>query len=176
MVFKIGSQSGLVNGEPFEIDTVPVMYQNSIFIPLGFLTKTFEISSQWDQINKLYSLTGEDLTTEMVKYYEDLDTREGPVTSNNGFMPISYLLDIAHSKITIKSKNVTGTDLPEGVEDVHPYFIYGNSAQFDKVDRLRPAVKKDGFTDYTWTITPGKVDGKQEVLKYILVKGRTIGQ
>jgi hypothetical protein len=131
VVFKIGSKIGFVDGEPFEMDTVPVLYKNAMFIPLSFLIKNLDIQSKWDQANKLYTLTGDHLMqTEMIKYYEHLDTREGPVKSNNGFMPVSYILDLAHFKITIKSKNVTGTDLPEGVEDVHPYFIFDNSSVF----------------------------------------------
>ncbi|WP_274654657.1 hypothetical protein [Paenibacillus humicola] len=112
------------------------------------------------------------MQTDLIKNYEDLDHREGPVKSNNAFMPIFYVLDMANYKITIKSKNITGTDLPKGVEDVHPYFLFGNSAQLDNAYRTRPAVKKDGSVEYTWTFTPSFINNKQESLKYILVKGR----
>lgn len=173
VTFTTNSKIISVNGSESTMDTVPVLYKNSLFIPLGFLTGSLKIENKWDSAKKLFELTGDNLMqTDLIKNYEDLDVREGPVKSNNAFLPTSYELDQKKYSITIKSKNITGQDLPKGVEDVHPYFIFDSSAVFDTVSRTRPAVKKDGFTEYTWKFTPTIIDGKEQNLKYILVKGR----
>lgn len=167
------SKSIVANGIKSFMDTAPVVHKGSMFVPLSALVNNIGIKSKWDSKNKLYILTGDSLMkTDMITYFEDLDNGEGPVKSNNGFLPVSYTLDLSNYKITIQSKNITGSDLPEGVEDVHPYFIFGNSAVFDTKNRKRPAVEKDGIVEYTWKFTPTIVNNNRESLKYILVKGR----
>ncbi|MEX1029837.1 MAG: copper amine oxidase N-terminal domain-containing protein [Paenibacillaceae bacterium] len=175
VTYQIGSKAVTVNEENSELDTRPVIYKNSMFIPLSSLIKNLNIESKWDQTNKLYSLSGEGLMqTDMIKNWEELDHFEGPVQNNNAFMPLSYVYNITQNTVKIKSKNISGTKILKGAEDVHPYFIFENSAQFDKADRERPFVEKDGIVEYTWTLNPGIIDGKKETLQYILVKGRTL--
>jgi hypothetical protein len=106
-----------MNGVKLTLDTTPVLYKKAMFIPLSSLIKNLDIEYKWDQANILFSLSGTELMqTDMIKGWEELDHLEGPVETNNAFMPISY----------------------------------------------------------TWTLNPGIIDGKKEILQYIIVKGRIL--
>lgn len=175
VTFQINSKTVTVDGKKYTMDTVPVLYENSMFIPLGVLINNLGIQNQWDQANKLYKLTGKHvMQTEMIKNIEDLDRQVASIKNNNGFMPKSYRYNPDKNTMMINSKNITGTDLPKGKEDVYPYFIFDNSYQFDHVNRERSAVKKDEIVKTTWLINPSIINNKLENLRYVLVKGRIL--
>ncbi|MFP4975281.1 hypothetical protein ACE6ED_07725 [Paenibacillus sp. CN-4] len=115
------------------------------------------------------------MQTSKVKNWEELDRFVSlPAADSNAFLPVSYSYDAAKNKVTLKSKNISGRDIAEGQEDVHPYFIFGESAQFDNKNRPRPFVKKDGIVESSWTFNPGIINGVRETLQYILVQGRVL--
>jgi hypothetical protein len=179
LTYEVGSQNITVNDESLKLDTIPVNYNNSVFIPISSLAKHLNIQSKWDQAAKLYTLTTDNFTqSAIMKNIDEFDrspwSYEGPVQSNKSFAPLSYVVDSKNNVVTIKSKNISGVDVPKGSEDVHPYFVFGNSVQFDKIDRERLFVKKDGVSRTTWAVTPSTVNGKKETLQYILVQGRTL--
>ncbi|WP_025688865.1 hypothetical protein [Paenibacillus zanthoxyli] len=123
----------------------------------------------------MYTLTGEKLMqTDMIKYtLEDFErgartTPPGKIIDNNAFMPISYTYDSANDSFVIKSKNVTGKDIPKGAEDVAAYLLTDDSVQFPKRDRERPAVKKDGM------IEERVLNRRLKKVNYLLVKGRLL--
>ncbi|MEK4007526.1 copper amine oxidase N-terminal domain-containing protein [Paenibacillus sp. FSL H3-0333] len=173
--FTIGSKSVSVNGVAGSMDTVPVMEQNSMFIPVSVLAGRLGIVSKWDQANQLYTLTGETLMqTDIIKLSLE-DTEKGPFTSppgkiisNDAFRPVSYTFDSAKGSFTVKAKNITGKDVPEGAADVAAYILYDELIQFPAQERERPAVRKDGTIEVAVkTETPSTP-------AYLLVKGRLL--
>ncbi|MGN7761661.1 copper amine oxidase N-terminal domain-containing protein [Paenibacillus sp. 22594] len=63
VIFTIGSRDLTVNGNAQAMDTTPVLKQNSMIIPVSVLAKHLGIESSYYQVNKLYSLIGEDVAT-----------------------------------------------------------------------------------------------------------------
>ncbi|MFD1907422.1 DUF1835 domain-containing protein [Paenibacillus rhizoplanae] len=154
--FTIGSKSVSVNGVAGSMDTVPVMEQNSMFIPVSVLAGRLGIVSKWDQASQLYTLTGETLMqTDMIKYtLEDMEggpftAPPGKIISNDAFRPVSYTYDPGKGSFTVKAKNITGKDIPAGAADVAAYILYDDTLQFPPQERVRPAVRKEGTLEVT---------------------------
>lgn len=175
VIFTIGSRSVSVNGVAGVMDTVPVMEQNSLFIPLSVLASRLGIVSKWDQANQLYTLTGETLMqTDIIKYtIEDMEqgafsAPPGKIISNDAFRPVSYTYDPLKGSFTVKAKNITGKDVPAGEADVAAYIHTDDSVQFPIPDRDRPSVRKDGFMEVTVQ------NGTPKAPAYLLVKGRLL--
>ncbi|NGM80934.1 copper amine oxidase N-terminal domain-containing protein [Paenibacillus sp. 7124] len=175
VIFTIGSKTVTVNGITDQLDTNPVLSENSMFIPISVLANHLGIQSSWDEANQLYTLTGENLMqTEMIKYtLEDIENGAwtappGKIIDNNAFMPISYTYDSANGSFVIRAKNITGKDLPKGAVDVAAYLLTDDSVQFPKRDRERPSVKKDGI------IEERVQNGRLKKINYLLVKGRLL--
>lgn len=174
--FTIGSKKLTVDGSSVQMDTVPVLDNNSIFIPVSVLSKHLGIKSSIDPKTKIYSMTGDNLMqTDIIKYtLEDTETGAmitppGKIASNNAFAPVSYTYDDKKDSFTIKAKNITGADVPAGEADVAAYILIDAGVQFLKPKRERPAVKKDGIV--TESIQNGAIG---EDVNYLLVKGRLL--
>nr|WP_281067922.1 copper amine oxidase N-terminal domain-containing protein [Cohnella thailandensis] len=174
--FSLGSKTVIVDGSATEMDTTPVLEKNTIFIPVSVLAKHLGIKSSVDPQTKIYSMTGDNLMqTNMIKYtLEDAETGSmiappGTIASNNAFAPISYTFDAVKESFTIKAKNITGADIPEGDADAAAYLITEAGAQFLNPKRERPAVKKDG----TITVTI-KNEAVGNDVNYLLAKGRLL--
>jgi len=179
--FTIGSKTVMVNGTANQMDTIPVLDKNSMFIPISVLVHHLGIQSTWDQLNRLYRLTGDNLMqTDIIKYtLEDMEggamaAPPGKIISNDAFMPVSYTYDPTKSSFTIKSKNITGNDIPKGAEDVTPYILTDNGVQFPNHNRVRPAVKKDGIIEMSVQSGSLNLDGSMKSVEYLLVKGRLL--
>lgn len=175
VIFTIGSKSVSVNGVAGSMDTVPVMEQNSMFIPVSVLVNRLDIVSKWDQANQLYTLTGETLMqTDIIKYtLEEMEgsafmVPPGKIISNDAFRPVSYTYDPVKGSFKIKSKNITGNDVPAGAADVAAYILTDDSVQFPISKRDRPAVPKDGIIELTVQY------GTPKPAAYLLVKGRLL--
>lgn len=175
VVFTIGSRAVAVNGATETMDTIPVMEQNSMFIPVSVLAGSLGIVSKWDQNNHLYTLTGNSLMqTDIIKLAIE-DTERGAYTappgniiSNDAFRPVSYTYDPVKGSFTVKSQNITGNDIAAGAADVAAYLVFKDSVQLPMQKRDRPAVRKDGFI--------GEIVQKQSPYPplYLLVKGRLL--
>ncbi|QUL57292.1 copper amine oxidase N-terminal domain-containing protein [Paenibacillus tritici] len=175
VIFTIGSKNVSVNGVAGSMDTVPVMEQNSMFIPVSVLAGRLGITNKWDQANRLYTLTGESLMqTDMIKYtLEDMEggpftAPPGKIISNDAFRPVSYTYDSGKGSFTVKSKNITGKDIPAGAADVAAYILYDDTLQFPPQERQRPAVRKEGTLEVTVKTETPKAPA------YLLVKGRLL--
>jgi hypothetical protein len=150
-----------------------------MFVPLGILTTQLNIHQEWDQQNKLYSLSGKELMkTPMMENVEDLD--RVPVDNENAFNLLSYKLSVEREKIhlTITAKNVTGKKLDEGIEDLNTTFIFNNSTVTENRNRNRPSIDKDETVIRSKDIPyPGTIENKKIIrgeLEYILFEGRTL--
>lgn len=176
VTYQVDSKMVSIDGIKSTLDTKPVLFQNSIFIPLSSLIKSLKIKSEWNQIDKLYTLTGDKLMqTSKVRNWEELDNFTLlPVDNVNAFRPQSFRYDTSKNTVTIKSKNISGEDVAVGHEGVHPYFIFGESAQFDNKSRERSLVREGGIIETTWKLNTGVINGVPETLQYILVQGRSL--
>ncbi|MGG1616252.1 copper amine oxidase N-terminal domain-containing protein [Paenibacillus sp. NRS-1782] len=177
--FKMDSTEIITDSNTSVMDTVPVLYKNSIFVPLGILTTQLNIHQEWDQQNKLYSLSGKELMkTPMMENVEDLD--RVPVDNENAFHLLSYKLTMGREKIhlTITAKNITGKKLDEGIEDLNTTFIFNNSTTTENRNRKRPSIDKDEIVTRSLDMPyPGTIENKKIMkgeLEYILFKGRTL--
>ncbi|AET60304.1 copper amine oxidase N-terminal domain-containing protein [Paenibacillus terrae] len=177
--FKMDSTEIVTDSNTSVMDTVPVLYKNSMFVPLGILTTQLNIHQEWDQQNKLYSLSGKELMkTPMMENVEDLD--RVPVDNENAFNLSSYKLSIEREKIhlTITAKNITGKKLDEGIEDLNTTFIFNNSTVTENRNRKRPSIDKDETVIRSKDIPyPGTIENKKIIrgeLEYILFEGRTL--
>ncbi|SFB03151.1 hypothetical protein SAMN05216312_10374 [Cohnella sp. OV330] len=155
---------------------MPVLDNNSIFIPVSVLSKHSGIKSNIDPQTNIYSMTGDNLMKmDMIKYtLEDAETGAmiappGKIASNKAFAPVSYTYDDKKESFTVKAKNITGADVPKGEADVAAYLITDAGVQFLNPKRERPAVKKDGIV--TESIQNGAIG---EDVNYLLVKGRSL--
>lgn len=111
--FKMNSNEIITDSNTSIMDTVPVLYKNAMFVPLGVLTKYLDIHQEWDQQNKLYSLSGKELMkTPMMENVEDLDHFREQVDNENAFQLLSYKLTMGEKiHLTITAKNMTGKRL-----------------------------------------------------------------
>jgi hypothetical protein len=180
VIFTIGSKTVTVNGTADQMDTIPVLDQNSMFIPISVLANHLGIQNSWDQANHLYTLTGDNLMqTDIIKYaLEDLEggakiAPPGKIISNDAFRLVSYTYDTTKGNFTVKAKNITGTDIPEGAEDVAPY-ILTDGVQFLNPNRERPAVEKDGVLEVSIKSVGLNQNGSLSSVEYLLVKGRML--
>ncbi len=179
--FKMNSTEIVTDSNTSVMDTVPVLYKNAMFVPLGVLTKHLDIHQEWDQQNKLYSLSGKELMkTPMMENVEDLDHFREQVDNENAFQLLSYKLNMGEKiHLAITAKNMTGNKISEGIEDLNTTFIFSdNSTAGENRNRKRPSIEKDEIVtreddiDYVKTIENNKII-KHE-LSYILFKGRTL--
>ncbi|OMF42417.1 hypothetical protein KAI37_02060 [Paenibacillus sp. S25] len=178
---KMNSTEIVTDSNTSVMDTVPVLYKNAMFVPLGVLTKYLDIHQEWDQQNKLYSLSGKELMkTPMMENVEDLDHFREQVDNENAFQLLSYKLTMGEKiHLAITAKNVTGKKISESIEDLNTTFIFSdNSTAGENRNRKRPNIDKDEIVtreydiDYVKTIENNKIIKNE--LSYILFKGRTL--
>lgn len=179
--FKMNSTEIVTDSSTSVMDTVPVLYKNAMFVPLGVLTKHLDIHQEWDQQNKLYSLSGKELMkTPMMENVEDLDHFREQVANENAFQLLSYKLTMGEKiHLAITAKNMTGKKISEGIEDLNTTFIFSDdSTTGENRNRKRPSIDKDEIVtreydiDYVKTIENKKIIKKE--LSYVLFKGRTL--
>lgn len=173
--FQTGSRTVMTNGSAVQMDTAPVLVQNSLYIPVSVLAGQLGVHGNYDAENHLYKLTGDNLMqTDIIKLaLEDLEhgawtMPPKPIVSNNAFMPVSYTYDASNKSFAVRAKNITGADVPEGAADVALYVLTKDSVQFPMPRRMRPAVSKDGF------IVEKAVSGSLNKVELVLVKGRLL--
>lgn len=183
---KSGSKVVTQDSNNFTMDTVPVVYNNSMIIPLRVLLDGFEIKGN---INKEYGYVNiQDerlLKTPLVASFEEFDsTMNHHIENENAFVPLTTKVTMKTTRssalssfsVTVSAKNITGKDVPAGREDLHPVFLSNGSYVLDSdrkttdgAVRSRPAVKANETITRTWNFSLQST----ESLLYVLAKGRT---
>lgn len=186
----INSKQAQVNGKIVEMDTVPVMNKQAMFVPIRLLLDHLPFEAQWDQESRMLSMEGENfLQGDMTFHYMRTDDYHNTdkVTALDTLMPLSYDLHYVVTgdktpkvDLTIRAKNKLGEDIPEGREDLHRIAIFQREGELHMTQdetappyvtyRERPAVRKDEV--FTRTSGLGAQPGDQ--LKYVLVAGRVL--
>jgi hypothetical protein len=173
----VGSEVYYVDGQKKSMDTTPVLYENTLFIPIRVLLDSFSILGNWNQEKKQLSLTNEAfMKNKKFTYFLDLDREADLIRTTDAFEPISYKLSMSKTKgywqgdITIQAKNVLGSDIAEGKEDLHPILIFTRSWGSHDINSSRPMVELNEIIERTFSTTPPI----GENLEYILVQGRVL--
>lgn len=102
----------------------------------------------------------------------DFDATE--VYNQDAFYPLSFTYerkkdknDVSYQTLTVTARNVTGADIPENDEYLHPLYLFSSGAFSYDRKKDTPAVKKDEVITRTW-----KRRGL-ESCQYILFEGIT---
>ena len=131
----VGSKTAFVDEKQVEMDTVPVLYKNSMLVPMRILTEGLEIKVKWDQKYHFTFLEDERLMkTEKIKFGpEDSPALRASAVEENAFFPLSCRIKISYptnsstptkTKLEIAAQNITGKDIPEGKADVRPHLMF----------------------------------------------------
>ncbi len=182
-----GSKTMTLDNRKVEMDTNPVIAQNSMILPLKVLLDGFGIKANIDPSYGYVNIRDSRLLrTPMITGAEEFDhAMDGHIADPNAFVPLSAAISVKSSasgsptdrvSVSIKAKNITGKAISEGREDLHPLFLAKNSYVLDSdrkstepPPRSRAAVKANETIQRTWDFS---LETKDPLL-YVLVKGRT---
>lgn len=188
----IGSKAVEIDGQPAELDTVPVFCNGNVFVPLRALTNAFGINTGWNSQYRYIHLEDERIMkTETFLYMED--TTRAEIADPDAFIPVSASLTPTQKNkgsntytdfnFKFKSRNITGHDLPEGKEDIQYYIVYDTGVftyetPYSWQGRVRPFVEAGGTIEKQKDI--GTIAEQKEtvsipsIVHYILYWGRVI--
>ena len=187
LLLTSGSKAAYLNDIKITMDTDPVIYQDSMIIPLKIILDAFQIKANMNSTYGYINIQDSRLLkTKIVSNFEEFDSSMNSlVDAEEAFVPLQTKITTIVGKsdqevqVTITAQNITGKSIPTGREDVHPVFLTKakyvldlDGAWPDSKARTRPAVKKDEKIQRSWDFTVQNNDP----LLYILVKGRTFSQ
>lgn len=176
----VGSTNAIVNGESVTYDTQPVLYKDSMIVPLRVILDAFSLQAEWK--DKTVSISDDRvMKTQRLNEIEDLDRNLKNVDRATAFSVKHGSVDIervvegvsttetVHLSVTVQ--NITGTDISEGKVDLVTTFIHSDRYTFEHPADVkeRPSVKKDAT--YKLEIRKSTINSP---LNYILLKARTI--
>lgn len=182
-----GSKTMTLDNRKVDMDTKPVIDQNSMILPLKVLLDGFGIRADIDPSYGYVNIRDSRLLkTPKIAGAEEFDhAMDGHIADPNAFVPLSAVISVKssasgsptdHVSVSIKAKNITGKAIPEGREDLHPLFLAKNSyvldsdqTSADAPPRSRAAVKANETIQRIWDFSLEPNDP----LLYVLVKGRT---
>ncbi|MGZ9586434.1 copper amine oxidase N-terminal domain-containing protein [Paenibacillus marinisediminis] len=174
-----------VDGTPELMDTVPVIYEQSMFIPVRVLIDHFNLPATRDPMTGIVNIQSKSLMeSDMMKYMNEYD-KTPEISSLDALVPSYYDLQIVteqgklqEGELTLTSMNMSRQKIEQGKEDMHVIFMYDHGLQMeldidttDQVNkRNRPALKADAIFKSKYTFY---APNYTERLKYILAIGRT---
>lgn len=182
----LNSKTVKYNGTETQLDTIPVLKSNQMFVPMRVVLDGLGVKGDWSQKDQLLTVKDAKFKTssKLIGYMEDgtdrLNTPKGINMETNEIRPLSYKVtlpgkenkaDAAH--ITIKAQNISGKDMATGDEDLRPTFFTESSYQFTNNPSNTPAVKSGATFEQTYNIIVG--GGDQGKLTYIVAVGKTKG-
>lgn len=190
---SIGSKIAKANGKTIQMDTVPVVRQGHIFIPIRPLIDNLNIKHNWNSEYGILELEDERIMkTDMIVYMlDDAHVYSESTDIRDAFIPVKANLFKAKKKdkenYWVKDvwvKNITGKDISEGKADITFFNIKtsGGCSFTNPRTKERSFVKKDQvlhFKDETrggaHIIGEGK-NAKYDYLdlEFLLMVGRTI--
>ncbi|MCJ8013647.1 copper amine oxidase N-terminal domain-containing protein [Paenibacillus sp. KQZ6P-2] len=187
-VLKItaGSKDIEVNNVAKTIDTIPVMYKQSLFIPVRALIDHLNLQAKVDPKTGLVHLESELLDKyQMIELMKESDLSSDSIEDNYAILPLRYDLtlsgatkgELQNGSIAMTAQNVTGKAIAQGKEDLHIIFMFEHAFQMEadwnttdqNNERPRPALHKDQTFNRVEKFTASNYDEK---LKYILAVGR----
>ncbi|MGI6679629.1 MAG: stalk domain-containing protein [Dehalobacterium sp.] len=167
---EIGEKSADINLNQKSITLI----KDAAFIKLRTLLNQLNLSSEWDSNNTLLKINQPDLML-----HEGIRTFEGMRSSadnENAFDLISFIIKPGprnyETTLEIKAKNITGSDIGEGKEDLQVGFLFNDNTlscePYTKSGHIRKFVGRDQV------ITQRTVFQHYDKLFAIVALGRTI--
>nr|WP_272915037.1 copper amine oxidase N-terminal domain-containing protein [Paenibacillus dendrobii] len=183
----VGSNIVQVNNTEKAMDTVPVMYKQSMFVPVRALIDNLDLPSNIDPKTRMVHIESESLDkNQLIKLIKESDLPSDQISDYNAIQPLTYDLTLSDNEkgklqkgsINITSKNISGKAIPEGKEDLHTIFMFDNAFQMEadwnttdqNNERLRPALSINQTFNRVDNFAASNYEAK---LKYILAIGRT---
>ncbi|MFC4812901.1 copper amine oxidase N-terminal domain-containing protein [Paenibacillus sp. GCM10023250] len=125
--FVVGSEKAEVDGQPFRMDTKPVIKDGSISLPIRLFLDTTNLKYHWDSLLRVLVLDDESiLVGEPFMDFKGNDLY--PDHKDNTLQVEHYSIKQLNNgtfQINITAKNKTGNDIPAGKADIHPLVSYG---------------------------------------------------
>lgn len=135
----INSNTAKVDGHNIEMDTIPLLKDGAMFLPVRLFLNQTNVKYTWDQKKQLLHITDERVV--VGQPFEDFEGNDlFPQNIDGAFHLISYQLSSKNgvSTLSIKAKNITGEDIPKGKSDIHPLVSYDNNGGFSTDSYSRP--------------------------------------
>ncbi|MCX8046243.1 MAG: copper amine oxidase N-terminal domain-containing protein [Anoxybacillus gonensis] len=162
--FTIGSKIAVIDGEKVEMDTVPTLINNSMFLPIKFLLEKTDVKSRWNTSLDILEINDERVENGRIfTFFKDQDYAD--VKENRAFHLSSYSIEQTSTgakKLCIKARNITGHLIPYGKADIHPVFLSGHVFSMDSYTRpmQKPlkSIKENEIITYTQTFDIKKID------------------
>ncbi|QHW32441.1 copper amine oxidase N-terminal domain-containing protein [Paenibacillus rhizovicinus] len=178
----LNSKRVAYNGKETKLDTVPVLKNGQLFVPVRALLNGLHIKSTFRDY--LLTMTDERFYKSS-KLLSELEASGGISPSGSpastaepsAIRPRAVTLTppkpgTETSTVTIRSENVSGYDLPAGAENLQPIFVWDNGKwAFADAARARPPVTASNT--YKLSFPVGQANGS---LKYVLAVGGMIGE
>jgi len=105
----IGSTKARVNGQALEMDTVPVMVRQSMFIPAKVLMKAFRIAGEWDRTHRILTLKDDRFSNAAIEYFRDAELKD-PSVSDQVLVPLSFDLQYEISDFELDGEILSWLD------------------------------------------------------------------
>lgn len=173
---EIGEKSANIDLKQEAITIV----KDAAFIKAKTLLNQLDLKSQWDEKNTLLLISQPDLMQhEGIRTFEDIDSpRSLQAENEHAFDLMSFVItpgpESYETTIEIKAKNITGSDISEGKEDLQLAFLFNDNTisceSFTKSEHIRKFVGRDQV------ITQRKVFQHYEKLFAIVALGRTLNK
>ncbi|MGM1021049.1 MAG: copper amine oxidase N-terminal domain-containing protein [Bacillota bacterium] len=167
----IGSKSIRINGESVTMDTVPVMKENVMFLPVSVLVKDTGAKMEWDAQRGLLKLNHESFNkSKVLLNFLGQDLAE--VTNKEAFDLHSYEWNGA-GKLTIHANYDKGLKFSKKQVDIHPLIMYGKTYTVDPYSRpgTGGTIQFTGDEQLTLKRDFGK---SSEKVQYIISVGRLV--
>lgn len=183
----INSKLAHLDGKQQTMDTVPVMYNNSMIVPLKVVLDAFQLKAAIDPDYGYVNLQDSRLMkTKIIASFEEFDSAFNDVVDNEqAFLPLQTSIvtekagAVSNVRVAITAHNISGGNIAAGREDLHPvfltkgqYILDADGSWTDSKARNRPAVQKGDKIERVWNFSVQANDP----LLYILAKGRSFSQ
>ncbi|NEU26569.1 copper amine oxidase N-terminal domain-containing protein [Paenibacillus polymyxa] len=171
VVVTIGSRDVSINGEPVTMDTVPVIKENVMFLPISVLVKDTDVKMQWDAQRGLLKLEHDSFNkSQVLLSFLGQDLAE--VTNKEAFYLHSYEWN-GVGKLKINANYDESLKFSEKQVDIRPLIMYGKTFTMDPYSKSISGSKIQftGIGELTFKRDFGDMGEK---VQYIIAVGRLV--
>jgi len=105
----VGSSTAWVNGRAIEMDTVPAMIRQSMFVPARILMEAFHLAGEWDRDRRILTLSDDRFFNAAIADFKDLELKIASL-SDRVFVPRSFELQYEISDIELDGEMLSWLD------------------------------------------------------------------
>ncbi|KJD47497.1 copper amine oxidase N-terminal domain-containing protein [Paenibacillus terrae] len=171
VVVTIGSRDIFINGEPVTMDTVPVIKEDAMFLPISVLVKDTDVKMQWDAQRGLLKLEHDSFNkSQVLLSFLGQDLAE--VTNKEAFDLHSYEWN-GVGKLKIHANYDESLKFSEKQVDIRPLIMYGKTYTMDPYTKSL-SKSKIQFTGVGKLTLKRDFGEMREKMQYIIAVGRLI--